>query len=238
MLLVVNFQDSFGTNKTEAAHASSFQRSLLVFKQSIAQEHSDCREEESATEGPRHGDGVRGWRQVGSARGSLIVRIRRERGQNESRKRHPRQTRPEEAEDRILPPDHLTEDEAHRDEGERDKKEQGVGPLHDGEPLVVTSDLHHGDGAVCHAGPVETANTHAPGNDGTQATHQLVQGVKEPQERRGLGELDHVVSAALGTSHVGAAVPLLLLINPSLDTDLINIESLNTAKNKFKEMFT
>jgi hypothetical protein len=52
VLLVVNFQDSFGTNKAESAHASSFQRCLFVFKQSIAKEHSDCGEEESATECP------------------------------------------------------------------------------------------------------------------------------------------------------------------------------------------
>ena len=75
MLLVINFQDSFGSNKTEAAHAGSFQGCLFIFKQSIAKENSYCREEESATECPRHGDRVRGWRQVGGARGSFTFRI-------------------------------------------------------------------------------------------------------------------------------------------------------------------
>ena len=73
------------------------------------------------------------------------------------------------------------------------------------------------------AGPVEAANTHAPSYDGAQATHQLVQGVQQPQQRGGLGELDHVVSTALGARHVGAAVTLLLLINPALYADLTKI---------------
>ena len=84
-------------------------------------------------------------------------------------------------------------------------------------------DLHHGDSSIRDTGPVEAAHTHAPGNDGTQATHQLVQGVQQPQQRGGLGELDHVVRTALGARHVGTAVTLLLLINPALDTDLMKI---------------
>merc|ERR1712176_724784 len=67
VLLVIYFQNSFGTNKTESTHAGSLQRGLFIFKQSIAKKNSNCGEEESATECPGHRDRVRGWRQIGCA---------------------------------------------------------------------------------------------------------------------------------------------------------------------------
>lgn len=92
---------------------------------------------------------------------------------------------------------------------------------------LLSTDLHDSDSAVSDGNPVYGTEEHAARYEGADLVRDLLEGVQQRHKSPHRREHHYILRLALGTEHFPADVVALLLVDPTLQAALVDLQTTN-----------